>query len=404
MCNSENIRWLFVDLNSYFASVEQELRPELRGKPVAVLPVMTDRTSCIAASYEAKAFGIKTGTSVIEAREKCPGITFVEARHRVYVDYHHRIIEALESCHPITAVASIDEMACRLGGRDQKLENAKQLGREVKARLLKVGSQLRCSVGLAPNRYLAKIASDMQKPDGLVAIQQKDLPHILTKLKLKDFPGIGYRMEKRLMAQGIHTSSQLIALSNAEMTKLWGGVWGSRLHRWFRGEDFDIFSAADKSVGHSHVLPPELRTQRGAHIVGQKLLQKAAARLRKIDAWASGMSLYLRYLDQTSWGEQIKMLECQDTFTLLEVFNNLWSKQPQKKPLKVAVTLFGLIPSQERNFSFFEDEGRILLSKSMDKLNAKYGKQVIYFGSVHDIPMAAPTRIAFSSIPDFSFD
>ena len=107
------VRWLFLDLNSYFASVEQELRPELRGKPVAVLPVMTDRTSCIAASYEAKAFGIKTGTRVSDAKQLCPQIKLVEARHAVYVRYHHKIVEAVESCVPNAAVVSIDEMACQ---------------------------------------------------------------------------------------------------------------------------------------------------------------------------------------------------------------------------------------------------------------------------------------------------
>ena len=98
------MNWLFVDLNSYFASVEQQDRPELRGKPVGVVPMMADTTCCIAASYEAKAFGVKTGTIVADARRMCPDIVLVEARHELYVDYHHRIVEAVESCLPVTAV------------------------------------------------------------------------------------------------------------------------------------------------------------------------------------------------------------------------------------------------------------------------------------------------------------
>ena len=165
------LNWLFVDLNSYFASVEQEVRPDLRGRPVGVVPMMADTTVCIAASYEAKAFGVKTGTMVGDAKRMCPEIVLVEARHELYVDYHHRVVEAVESCLPVTAVLSIDEMACRLMGRERPLLAAMELGRKVKATIReKVGPMLRSSVGLATNRYLAKVASDMEKPDGLIAL------------------------------------------------------------------------------------------------------------------------------------------------------------------------------------------------------------------------------------------
>ena len=123
------LRWLFLDLNSYFASVEQELRPELRGRPVAVVPVVADTTCCIAASYEAKAFGVKTGTQVGEAKRLCPGIALVEARHELYVEYHNRIVEAVEQRVPVSSVQSIDEMACRLIGREQPLLAALALSR-----------------------------------------------------------------------------------------------------------------------------------------------------------------------------------------------------------------------------------------------------------------------------------
>ncbi|MDE3199587.1 MAG: DNA polymerase, partial [Acidobacteriota bacterium] len=144
------LNWLFVDLNSYFASVEQQVRPNLRNRPIGVVPMLADTTVCIAASYEAKAYGVKTGTVVADARRLCPGIEFVEARHEIYVEYHHRVIEAVESCLPVSAVLSIDEMACRLLGRERPLLAALELGRLVKARIReRAGSQLRSSVGLA---------------------------------------------------------------------------------------------------------------------------------------------------------------------------------------------------------------------------------------------------------------
>src|ERR1700691_6094665 len=144
------LNWLFVDLNSYFASVEQEVRPELRGCPVAVAPMMADTTVCIAASYEAKAFGVRTGTVVAEAKRMCPGLILVEARHEIYIDYHRRIVEAVEKCLPVTAVLSIDEMACRLIGRERPLLAAIDLGRRVKESIrVNVGPMLRSSVGIA---------------------------------------------------------------------------------------------------------------------------------------------------------------------------------------------------------------------------------------------------------------
>lgn len=398
-----SFQWLFVDLNSYFASVEQQLNPRLRGKPIGVVPMLAETTCCIAASYEAKRFGVKTGTLVYEARKMCPGIQFVQARHKEYVEYHHRIVEAVESCLPVTAVASIDEMACRLTGRDQVESNAIVLAREVKQKILKVGDQLFCSVGLAPNRYLAKVASDMQKPDGLTLIKKEQLPDVLKKLSLRDFPGIGRNMEIRLFEKGVTTTEQLLSFDIKKLRDIWGGVWGERFYKWVRGEDLEIEFGENKSVGHSHVLPPELRNQAGAYAVGQKLLHKAGVRLRKLNSWTSRMYLSIRYVDRTKWRTEVKMLECQDALTLGEVFAKLWKQQPNlKTPLKVSVTLFDLISDKDRTFSFFDNPGRIRLSQAVDAINSKYGRDTVFFAGVQLAKVAAPTRIAFTNIPDLS--
>ena len=236
-----SLNWLFVDLNSYFASCEQEARPELRGRPVGVVPMMADTTCCIAASYEAKAFGVRTGTIVADAKRLCPDIVLVEARHELYTEFHHRIVEAVESCVPVTAVCSIDEMACRLIGRERPLLAAIDLGMRVKATIReRVGTMLRSSVGLATNLYLAKIASDMEKPDGLVALPLDLLPEALHQLTLRDLPGIGARTEKRLNEKGLHTMDQLLALDCEQAGEIWGSVWGQRLWHWLRGEDFEM--------------------------------------------------------------------------------------------------------------------------------------------------------------------
>ncbi len=144
-----SVNWLFVDLNSYFASVEQQVRPELRGRPVGVVPAMVDTTCCIAASYEAKAFGVRTGTIVADAKKICPEIVLVEGRHDLYTEFHHKVVEAVESCVPVTAVCSIDEMACRLMGRERALRAALDLGHPSKKKQFGNKSANACAVRLA---------------------------------------------------------------------------------------------------------------------------------------------------------------------------------------------------------------------------------------------------------------
>jgi DNA polymerase IV len=413
------LKWLFLDLNSYFASVEQELRPELRDRPMAVVPLLADTTCCIAASYEAKKYGVRTGTQVGEAKRLCPGIVLVEARHELYVDYHHRVIEAVESCLPVTSVMSIDEMACRLLGREQPLLAALELAREVKAAVRrKAGATLRCSVGLATNRYLSKVASDMEKPDGLVALTPDLLHDALAALTPRDLPGVGARMEQRLQQGGIKTMSQLLALDRVQLHSAWGGIGGEKLWHWLRGEDFgDLELEHAKSIGHSHVLSPELRTPEGAYAVANKLLHKAAMRLRKGRLWAAHMTLTIRFAvgsaaakssEQQPWTQSCPLLECQDNQTLVEGLQRLWSQSPaaqsQKKPFFVGVSLGNLVPDHLHTLSLFsglEEEGkRTRLSSTMDQVNYKYGTNTLCFASMLLAGAAAPTRIAFSSIPD----
>ena len=188
--NIYSLKYLFLDLNSYFASVEQQENPALQGKPVAVVPMMTDATCAIAASYEAKAYGVKTGTKIYEAKQLCPNLQCVLARHDKYVDYHHAIRDAAEKILPINKIWSIDEFDCVLMGREQETENAIGLALKMKEQIAKdVGPYIKASIGLAPNSFLAKVGTELQKPNGLVVLD--DLPGPLFDLKLTDLPGIG---------------------------------------------------------------------------------------------------------------------------------------------------------------------------------------------------------------------
>ncbi len=418
------VRWLFLDLNSYFASVEQELQPELRGRPVAVVPVVADTTCCIAASYEAKAFKVKTGTQVGEAKRLCPGIIMVEARHELYVEYHNRIVQAVEQVVPVATVMSIDEMACRLIGREQPLLAALDLAQRVKTSIRDtVGSTLRCSIGLAPNRYLSKVASDMEKPDGLVALTPDILEAALRSLTPRDLPGIGPRMEKRLHAAGIRTMQQLWALDREQMSHLWGGMGGEKLWHWLRGEDFeDAELEHAKSIGNSHVLAPELRTPEGAYAVVSKLLHKTAMRLRTARLWAANLRLSVKFavpkdiaarqhysgIPQLSWSQSTPLVECQDNQTLTEGLKKLWAAMPTgrnySKPFYVGVSLNNLVPDHLHTLDLFAgldvEVRRNSLSATMDRINKKHGTTKLFYASMLPAGTAAPTRIAFTNIPD----
>jgi DNA polymerase-4 len=363
--------------------------------------MMADTTCCIAASYEAKAFGVRTGTIVADAKRMCPEIVLVEARHEVYVDYHRRIVEAVESCLPVSAVLSIDEMACRLMGRERPLLAAMELGRKVKARILdQVGPMLRSSVGLATNRYLAKIASDMEKPDGLIALPIDLLPEALGLLTLRDLPGIGAKTEKRLNEKGITTMKQLLALSCEQSGELWGSVWGERLWHWLRGEDFDMAETDHlKSISHSHVLAPEMRTAEKAWAVAHKLLHKAAMRLRAGGLWASSIGLAVGFavprgekvpvsrfgVPTRGWHHEIRLSECRDNPTLIAALSRLWASRPSGKeydqPYFIGVQLNGLVPDRLHSLNLFDgsedEQSRTRLLEVMDQLNNKYGMSTL---------------------------
>lgn len=404
-----SLRSLFVDFNSYFASVEQHEAPALRGRPVGVAPVDAETTSLIAASYEAKAFGVGTGTLVRDARRLCPGIAIRIARPARYVAWHKTLHDAIERAIPVAHVGSIDEMACELVGSQRRREVAEQVARQVKAEIARAapGGAIRCSIGIAPNDFLAKTASDMRKPDGLTVIEPADLPHALHGLALRELCGIGASMELRLNREGIFTVAQLAAASKLKLRKAWGSVEGERMWGLLRGEWLPAPATRRSSLGHSHVLGPELRSREGALAVLKKLLAKAAMRLRRDGLLAGSMAVRIRYVGvEERWGADLNFEPTCDSRELLRLLGHALGRGlpgPKAPPLSVGVTLGRLYERGQSSGSLFAPAGAdSRVDAVIDRINRKFGHNKVYFGGMQAalVHGAAPMRIPFNRIPD----
>lgn len=409
-------RCCFLDMNAFFASVEQQERPALRGKPVIVSPIATTDTTCaLAASYEAKAFGIKTGMGVREARLLCPELQVVEARPKLYVQYHHEILDVLMGRFVEINPLSVDEMACWIGRLDASAEGEVQLAKRIKADFARrLGECMRCSIGLAPNVFLAKVAAEMQKPDGLTVLNKDNLPHALFRLGLEDLPGIAKPMGARLRRHGIRTIRQLYAADQKTLHRAWGSVLGVRWWYMLRGNkelDYGSYYTGDvqKSVGHSHVLPPEFRSCEGAKSILIRLFSKCMKRLRAYRLAASRVEVWVQFrhddsMEKAVWKQySSKHLHRNDDQGWLRVVRPLVERlsgmEVGWKPIAVGMVFGDLLLEDDRTLNLFEDmEATQRLSQTVDRLNAKREGSVEP-ASVFWMLQQAPFRIAFGK-PD----
>ncbi|MSU45944.1 MAG: DNA polymerase [Lacunisphaera sp.] len=403
------LRYLTIDFNSFFASVEQQERPELRGKPVAIVPVMAETTGCIAVSIEAKKIGLTRNARVADACRLCPSLVLVEARPEIYINYHRRLIEVIESCIHVTKVQSIDELTCELTARFAPPAEALALAKRIKAKIAReVGPCLRSSIGLAPTWLLAKVASDMEKPDGLVILDHADLPAKILHLAPGDISGIGPHMQERLRARGITTMAQLYAATLPDFRGIWKSVRGEQLWRLLHGEDLPFFEQQTGStIGHGHVLPPARRNHEAALAVLHRLLQKAAMRLRHGGYCAGGLSVSIDYHDDRQWSAELRLSETQDTLELTRALGHLWEKRPaadrKRPPFRIGVHFTHLLDLRLHTPDLFEqktEESHGRLFFAVDHLNKVLGKNTVYLGGAHGATQDAPMRIAFTRIPE----
>lgn len=391
----ENVEYLYLDFDGFFASVEQQAKPRLRGKPVGVVPFdTTDFTSVIACSKEAKARGVKNVMPIREAKKRCYDLILVPQSPDLYRRAHHALINEIISVLPVEAIKSIDELTCRLDQRDQ--QDPLAVAAKIKQRIREnIGPFITCSIGIAANRQLAKIACKMDKPDGVTLWHPRDMPGPLLDVPFDDIPGIGARMSRRLYRAGIFTTKQLLATSPKQMRQLWRSVTGERLWYALHGYSVKALPQQRGMFGHSRVLPPESRRLPEAKSAARLLLVKAARRMRREGFYATKLWLHfalrLPGKQSRSYAGDIDFPACNDDQAVLRALNDSWRMVSQQLPtegriLRVGVALHGLERSSGRQLDLFVNDDRERqkweqASQAIDTLNTRYGKTLVSIGT-----------------------
>lgn len=405
------IESLYIDFDAFFANVEKQLRPELRDRPVGVIPLASQHTSLIARCYEAKAAGLRRGMKVAEARRLCPDIALPVARHDEYVKLHQRILDTVSRYVPIKKVWSIDEVECALIGseRDKCIELAEKIRAGLRA---DIGPYVTPSIGLAPNQFLAKVAAELDKPQGFVILRPDILPGPLLRLPLTDLPGISRGIEARLIKAGVNSVEQLWNLAPKQARKIWGSVEGERFWAQLRGYDAPRPATVRRMFGHGRMLSQEWREPGNARDCLRLLTAKAARRLRQEGYMARRISIGLSTPDRRYWTQESRFAAARDDHTFLtaacRLFDEGAARLKAKRIQKVSVSLYGLRRSGQVCDDLFmshqerEDGTRWeSLTDTMDALNARYQACVVSIG-MHRQPRGgyAGAKIAFGRVPD----
>jgi len=405
------LNWLYLDINSYFATVEQHYNPSYRNKPLIVVPLDSDTTCAIAASVEAKKLGVKTGTNVGKAKKMIPDLICVKSNHDKYRDYHHRILKEIDKHIYVDDILSIDECAGRLTGKFQLKENAIELVYQIKKGIINnIGANIKCSIGIAPNRFLAKIATEIEKVDGLVVLEGSDLPQKLYSLNLRSLTGIGASTYTRLLSNGINSVESLCSKDASFLKRAFGNIYGEKYYYLLRGYNVPEEKKDTQSIGNSQVLSPEMRNSENAYDVARKLLLTATSRLREKEFYANGINLELSLANKSILKNYQKLNSLCDDFSLGDKMKLMWhlliNNQTNLNIKKISISLVNLTKQKNDQLALFDNNTDCNLkeknkleqiSKLMDEINKKEGKNMISLGMTRNKDEQADA-IAFSSI------
>lgn len=385
------LRVLYIDMNSFFASVEQQLDPRLRGRPVAITAVDAHSGACVAASYEAKAYGVRTGTRVQDARRLCPHIIFLPSRHRLYVRFNLAVADVLDRHAELTHIRSVDEFQLALSGAARALDGAAELVARLKRAVAsEIGTCLRFSAGIGPNHLLAKIAGKREKPDGFRWLSPDNLPGAIAHLALDDLPGISRAMKERLYRAGVYDVESLCRLDPRHARLIWRSVEGERFVRLLQGMDIPLLPSVRGGFGNSKVLAPEFRAPRQAYRVGRWLVETATARLRREGFVAARFSLSIGFPEGGGWSRAMSCAPSQDTALFLRLhralWRTLWRAGPPAMIATVSVHLGNVGRLEERSGDLFAplapaDRTRgEQVAVAVDHINRRFGPGAITYG------------------------
>lgn len=374
-----------IDMNSYFASVEQAADPRLKGRPVAVGGGIGKRTVIATSSYEARARGVKTGMPAWEALKKCPALLIIAGDMDKYIYTTRQIVKIFKRYTGLVEVFSIDEAFLDLSAECPDLAGASEICRKIKSDI-KQGFGLTCSIGLGPNKLIAKLASDMQKPDGLVAIEEKEIPLILEFTAVDALCGIGRRTKKKLNSIGVKTCGGLSKVPLEALISSFGSVYGRRLFEMSRGIDIShvdpLKELADpKSISHSYTLPADEPDPEKAKQTLFVLCAKVAARARAGGYRGSTVSACARYSDHSMSGGQKKLEEYIDDGT--RIYDTaLRMIDPRGHVRFFGVALSSLVKGCDQISLLSGEENSKAAVRAMDKVNSKYGPGTVSKGFI----------------------
>ena len=395
---------MHLDLNSCFATIEQQANPLLRGKPIAVAAYPTPSGCILAPSIEAKTYGVKTGMRVKEGKLLCPHLTILSPDPQKYRFIHQKLKNLLLNYTDNPVPKSIDEFVLDLENYPSFKMGMQNVAKQIKQRIkAEIGEWLTISVGIGPNRFSAKTAASLHKPDGLDEINKDNFLQIYARLALTDLCGIKTRNAARLNSVGIHS---VLDFYNSPIWKLkaafraiTGYYWYLRLHGW----EIDSAEFSRKSFGNSFALPAPLSTPQELSPILQKLTQKTGQRLRKSGFTAQGVHLSIVFRDGTWWHKQ-KTLPV-TIFDSRDVYKNAYQvlfSSPYRKPVKeLAVSCFNL---KKKNFMqqdlFGEVDKKERLSNAQDLINQKWGDFVLTPARMLGMKNIILDRIAFGAVKD----
>ena len=410
--NSAQPLTLFIDINSCFATVEQQYNPSLRGKPLAIAAYTGSTGTIVAASIEAKKLGIKTGMHVNEAQKIFPKIIVLEPDPPKYRAVHKKLKSLLYEITPKIKPLSIDEFSIDIERTPAQQKGAVATALQIKSDIkAKVGDWITVSIGIAPNIFLAKTASNLEKPDGLQTIDSTNYLQVFSKLSLTDLCGIKSGNASRLAAQGIFTVLDFYHADIPVLRRAFGSIegyyWHLKLHGWdvekiTGGEKFNAYNSNEvkKSFGNSYAIPGNVGKKEDLAPILYKLVEKTATRLRQEGYKAKSFSINILYRDGTRW-KCHKNIEKYINLSgeIYRIMYKLLLKAPEQKPVRIlAETCFRVAKTDKQQLGLFDgvkSDKEEILSKAMDSVNKKFGDFTLKPAKLLKAKSAAPDRIGF---------